>query len=339
MVAAAGFPSTGIDFFNRRGRRVGRLDATDEHARYSASNVMIRRAHLHDVLLEAVSATGLDVKWGHRLERLDEEPAAVRATFTNGTIMKGDVVVGCDGVNSVVRQHVAGAEHSPEYLGLVNIGGFSPSSPSGVRPGRQRMVFGQRAFFGSYVAATGETWWFSNVPRPAQPSRSGPADTTPQEWIDTLLRLHANDPPEVTEILTSSELPVGAWPVTDLASLPRWHTKRVCLLGDAAHATSPSAGQGAALAIEDSVILAHLIGIHADVHDAFEPFEQARRQRVETLVATGRRNSSHKVPGPIGGALRDLFLPVFLRLGMRATRQAHLFTPPDLAARSPRQSP
>jgi 2-polyprenyl-6-methoxyphenol hydroxylase-like FAD-dependent oxidoreductase len=80
------------------------------------------------------------------------------------------------------------------------------------------------------------------------------------------------------------------------------------IIGDAAHAASPSSGQGASMAIEDGVVLARALGAHADVDAAFRAFEAERRDRVQRVVALGRRNGTGKTPGPLGRAIRDFFL-------------------------------
>jgi 2-polyprenyl-6-methoxyphenol hydroxylase-like FAD-dependent oxidoreductase len=106
--------------------------------------------------------------------------------------------------------------------------------------------------------------------------------------------------------------------------MPRWHSGRVCLIGDAAHATTPSAGQGASLALEDAMVLAQCIrDIDAPEH-AFTAFERARRTRVEAIVKQSRRNGSGKaVSGPIGEWVRDRVLPFFLRLGTKAQERQY----------------
>ena len=85
------------------------------------------------------------------------------------------------------------------------------------------------------------------------------------------------------------------------------------VIGDAAHATAPSAGQGAAMALEDAVILAQCLRDLPDVPGAFAAFERLRRERVEKVVAHGARSSNSKAAGPIGRVVRDAMLPLLFR--------------------------
>ena len=117
---------------------------------------------------------------------------------------------------------------------------------------------------------------------------------------------------------------IGPFALNDILSMPRWHSGRVCLIGDAAHATTPSAGQGASLALEDAVVLAQCIRDIDAPQAAFATFERLRRTRVETIVKQSRRTGSTKaVSGPIGEWVRDRILPFFLRLGTAAQERQY----------------
>jgi len=84
------------------------------------------------------------------------------------------------------------------------------------------------------------------------------------------------------------------------------------VIGDAAHATSPSSGQGASMAIEDAVVLAKCLRDLPTTAEAFTAYEALRRNRVERVVAHGARSSNLKAAGPLARRLRDLMLPLFL---------------------------
>jgi len=92
------------------------------------------------------------------------------------------------------------------------------------------------------------------------------------------------------------------------------------IIGDAAHAASPSSGQGASMAIEDALVLAKCLRDLSEPAAAFTAFERLRRPRVERVVAFGARSSSHKAPGPVGRVFRDLLAPFFLKLIARQSQ-------------------
>jgi 2-polyprenyl-6-methoxyphenol hydroxylase-like FAD-dependent oxidoreductase len=102
--------------------------------------------------------------------------------------------------------------------------------------------------------------------------------------------------------------------IFDIQSLPRWHVGRVVLIGDAAHAVSPNAGQGASLALEDAMYLAKVLR-DSDYEQAFARFEHARKPRVERIVAAGRRAASDKeIVSPLKSKIRNIMIGMILRL-------------------------
>lgn len=122
---------------------------------------------------------------------------------------------------------------------------------------------------------------------------------------------------------TTSEL--AAYPVHDLPEVPTWHRGPMVIIGDAAHATSPSSGQGASLAIEDAVILAKCLRDLPDAPRAFAAYEELRRGRVERVVRYSARIGRSKTPGPIGRWLRDLVMPLALKAFANPAAHAWLY--------------
>jgi 2-polyprenyl-6-methoxyphenol hydroxylase-like FAD-dependent oxidoreductase len=86
------------------------------------------------------------------------------------------------------------------------------------------------------------------------------------------------------------------------------------LIGDSAHAPSPTSGQGASLSIEDAAELAWAIRRNDTLPSAFTAFEAGRRRRVEPIVKAASRMNNNKAPGPIGRAVRDAMMPIGMRL-------------------------
>lgn len=100
------------------------------------------------------------------------------------------------------------------------------------------------------------------------------------------------------------------WATYDMPVVRHWYKQRMVVIGDAAHATTPSAGQGASMALEDAVILAQCMRDCPDTTAAFATFESLRRDRVERIVKHGARSSNSKAVGPVGRVIRDLILPI-----------------------------
>lgn len=123
-----------------------------------------------------------------------------------------------------------------------------------------------------------------------------------------LLRLFGADRTPATRLIEASTNIVRPYSTYYFPSVPTWHRDRMIIIGDAAHATSPAAGQGASMALEDAITLAKCLRDKNSIADSFRAYESLRRERVEAVVQQGKRNGSNKNPGPVARVLRDVFV-------------------------------
>jgi 2-polyprenyl-6-methoxyphenol hydroxylase-like FAD-dependent oxidoreductase len=114
-------------------------------------------------------------------------------------------------------------------------------------------------------------------------------------------------------------------PIHSIPHLPAWHNGRMIVIGDAAHAPSPTSGQGASLSVEDAVVLAKCLRDLPSPQAAFARFEAARRSRVERIIKWAARINNNKAAGPIARVLRDAMLPTILNMtaDSKALRQTY----------------
>ena len=232
--------------------------------------------------------------------------------FEDGSHAVGDLLVGCDGVHSVTRTIIDPDAPTPRYVGLLNFGGYTPGTAVG-EEGAWHMIFGARAFFGYVPDAAGGTVWFANVPR--HPSnRAERESTTAEQWKDRLIELFANDRGPATELIGAGSLQLAADNTHDLPSVPAWHKVPLIVIGDAAHAPSPSSGQGASMALEDGVVLAKCLRDRVQHSDGLYGF----RTHPSQVAWNGSSRKGHEAaaarpPAPWVGLLRDLMLPFVFR--------------------------
>jgi 2-polyprenyl-6-methoxyphenol hydroxylase-like FAD-dependent oxidoreductase len=299
----------------------------------------LRRADLNAALREEAQARGVSVEQGKRLEHAEETPSGVRAVLTDGTTVEADILVGADGVHSAVRSQIDPHAPAPSYVGLVGTGGYAGGVSVDVPTGDYEMIFGKRAFFGYAAAHDGTVWWFVNVPHSREPARGEVQAVAIAEWRRRLSDLYVEDTGPALELIAASPDFAPMTPIHTMPHLPRWHTDRMIVVGDAAHAPSPTSGQGASLSIEDAVALATALRDHDSTAAAFAHFEATRRPRVEKIIKAAARINNHKAPGACGRLLRDLTLPTILRLtaDTKSSREIHQHrldwdTPPGDAA-------
>jgi FAD-dependent urate hydroxylase len=315
-VLKAGFATPSLRLGNGAGRRLADLPLGGPLPD-GTSTTTIRRADLYAALRAAAADRDIPIAYGKRLISVTEETGRTTAGFADGTTAAGALLVGADGLNSRTRKVLNPDGPEPSYLGLLNAGGFTDREVEADldrTPGVVHMTFGRRAFFGWTIAPDRAVWWFANPPR-KQPVRSG--EFTPESWRAYLIELFAGDAGPAAAIIRASGEALGPWNTEDLPQVPVWRSGRVVLLGDAAHAVSPASGQGASMAMEDAATLGRCLAESGDVAAGLADYERTRRDRVEKVVAVGRRNSSGKTAGPVGAAIRDAMLPLIMKLVYR----------------------
>lgn len=176
------------------------------------------------------------------------------------------------------------------------------------------MTFGHRGFFAYAVSKRAEIWWFNNIAQTTEPLRD---ELNQPELTDVKkgpLALHRNDPAPIGSIIEDAHS-IEIYPIYDIPFLAQWHEGRVCLIGDAAHATAPHIGQGASLALEDTLVLAQCIRDFADLPTAFTHFQSLRQPRVEAIIKQARKvGDSKTAPNRFQQFFRDMLLPLFVKL-------------------------
>ena len=321
-VLKAGFPTSRTALFSGTGKRLGTVPIGSTRGERDVSYTL-KRAHLHRALHEEATRRGVPIEFNKRLVGAEVTASGVRAQFEDGSHAVGDLLVGCDGVHSATRTIIDPEAPTPRYVGLLNFGGYTPGTAVG-ESGVWHMIFGARAFFGYVPDAAGGTVWFANVPRDPS-NRAERESTTAEQWKERLIELFANDRGPATELIGAGRLQLAADNTHDLPSVPVWHKAPLIIIGDAAHAPSPSSGQGASMALEDGVVLAKCLRDQSSLQEAFTAFDRMRRNRVERIVAQGARSSNSKAAGPVGRVLRDLLLPLVFRYVVTEKSQAWMY--------------
>ncbi|GAA2637608.1 FAD-dependent monooxygenase [Dactylosporangium fulvum] len=310
-VLAGGFPTRDITFFLGDGTPMSTVSVGGERPDGTVTHTL-KRAALSQNLRQVLDERGIPLVTGRRLVGIRQVGDAVTADFDDGSVVSGDILVGADGVHSTVRALIDPDNPVARYSGLLNVGGFTREAAIPLRPGTYHMVFGKRSFCGYTVSPSGEVWWFANPRSRRHLSHAGLAAVSGDEWRRRLSRLFAVDATPAAEIIRATAV-IAASNAYDLPPVPTWWRGRVVLVGDAAHAASPAAGQGASMAFEDAVTLAKCLRDEPGPEAAFALFERVRRDRVQRVVAQGDRSSRFKSVRGIARIVRDRKLPAILR--------------------------
>ncbi|HWM38725.1 MAG TPA: FAD-dependent monooxygenase [Streptomyces sp.] len=264
----------------------------------------LRRAELGAALRAEAVRRGISIEHGKRFVSATEDEDGVTASFADGSTARGDLLVGADGIHSVVRPLTDPDATGPRYAGQRVFYGYTTDAAPPSEPGRIDMLRGSSAAMGYAVSPQGETYWFARVSG-VELTESEIADTTPAQWRDHLLPLLRPDATAAAEIVAATGERLMVTNASDLSTVTRWRTSRMLLIGDAAHAASPATGQGASMALEDAVVLAKSLRDAPTAQAALETYEQLRRPRVERNIVNSARMTPRRAPSRLQRTVRN----------------------------------
>jgi salicylate hydroxylase len=254
-------------------------------------NVGIHRADLLALLAEQLPPG--TVRTGHRCTDFSQDAGAATVEFGNGTSATADVVIGADGIHSVLQGFVV-EPAEPVFSGVVAYRGLVPST-AGYPADTMRMWVGESKHFLVFPVRAGRLLNYVGFVQSGMSVR--------ESWSATgdpaALAAHFTGwDPVIGEIISAITGPGGSGfqsGMYDRAPLPRWSSGRLTLLGDAAHPMLPHLGQGVNQALEDAVALAALLGACASpagVPRALAAYEALRRDRTARVQVGSRRNGA-----------------------------------------------
>jgi 2-polyprenyl-6-methoxyphenol hydroxylase-like FAD-dependent oxidoreductase len=303
VVAEAGFPLRMMRVTSDTGAEIA-VTPLGEHGNPLARYRCLRRAELGTALQSEALRRGIAIRYGKRLDSVTEDGDGISARFSDGSTARGDLLIGADGLNSAARSLIDPAAAPPRYAGPRIFYGYTRDATPPGEPERIEMIRGSTAAFGYAVSPSGETYWFARVPGGELPAGEI-AGTTPAQWREGLVPLLRRDATPAAGIVAATGDQLLVTNAHDLPAVTRWRTRRMLIIGDAAHAASPATGQGASMALEDAVVLAKALRDAGTTDAALGTYERLRRPRVERNIATSARMTTSTMPNRIQRALRN----------------------------------
>jgi 2-polyprenyl-6-methoxyphenol hydroxylase-like FAD-dependent oxidoreductase len=260
--------------------------------------MVFHRAELLEVLADA--ARSIPIHLGHECQDVTQDAGGVTVRFATGTSASGDVLIGADGVRSVVRERL-GVPGALRYSGYTAWRGIAPFQTAGLMAG-ETLGCGQR--FGLAPIHGNRVYWYAtdNLPEGER--------QTPAEAKARLTGLFATWHQPIPDLIRATETAsILRNDIYDRDPVDRWGSGRVTLLGDAAHPMTPNLGQGACQAIEDALVLAHHLSTGADIPSSLRRYESERIPRTRSVVTASRRvGAMFQVESRAFCRLRDLML-------------------------------
>jgi 2-polyprenyl-6-methoxyphenol hydroxylase-like FAD-dependent oxidoreductase len=286
-----------IQWLDQNGRPINRISIAD-----SSKNpaVALHRADLQEILLHTLPSASVNL--GSSLVEQTQNSDSVIAHFANGHSSESDFLIGADGIHSRVRIDLL-HDSPPTYRGYTVWRGISPLVPKSLPLATAIEIHGRGKRFGIGPVGLGRTgWWASanaantsqraiertgdrKIWKQGENMGSGPLRNTQSD----LLRLFAGWYRPAVQLIEAtpshSILKTGAF---DRPPCQAWGKKRITLLGDAIHPTTPNLGQGGCMAIEDAMVLARCFEKYGADEKALRTYEQLRYRRTLAITRYSR---------------------------------------------------
>lgn len=237
--------------------------------------IVIHRYDIIDQLAKRVPPDRLH--FGRRLASCEAE----RLIFEDGTVVQAPIIIGADGIHSVVRRDRLGLGPA-RFSGQVGLWGISPYELPEDTGRLFTEMWGDGIRMGFTYVGTEGVYWFMVVKGEEIPSE-------PEARKRFILERGEVFPPEMVEAVRQTEASaIHTNPLFDVAPPSRWFAGNAVCLGDAVHACTPNLGQGGCQAIEDGLALAEMLDAHDELAPAFEAFQRKRLTKTRAVVFLSR---------------------------------------------------
>ncbi len=310
----------GSEFLNIRswdsGRYISRARRGDYREKFGAGNLTVHRADLIGVLAGALKTT--EIRVGARCVGVATRGAGAVGRLADGSEIEGDIVVGADGIHSVVRHSLFGAD-VPRFTGCICWRGMAPMDavPRDIDVSDGSLWMGPRGHVVHYPVRRGE---LLNIVAHLDSNAWSEESWTTECDVAEIIAAYAGWNPALTRLYPCSER-WYKWALYDRDPLERWSVGPATLLGDSAHAMLPYLGQGAAMAMEDACVLAAMVARHSgDPDAALAAYERLRVPRSKAAVLGSReRARENHLPSRFAQLKRNMKFALRQRFGRDTT--------------------
>jgi 2-polyprenyl-6-methoxyphenol hydroxylase-like FAD-dependent oxidoreductase len=276
-VLAAGREGIEAEIRTAGGVTLSRLPARALGRRFGRT-VILTRSDLQRALLATLEGSGVPVRVGAECVGFRQEGSGVLALLDGGREERGDLLVGADGLNSVIRRQLFG-DGRPRYAGFTAWRALADLE----QHDEAFEAWGRGSIFGLAGLGRGRFYWYATKNAP-----EGQPDSQAGRKAEVLERFGGWHEPIPAVIRATEDAEILRNDIYDREPLKRWGEGRVTLLGDAAHPMTPNLGQGACQAIEDAAELAECLRGGTDVVRALRLYETRRRERTAGIARRSR---------------------------------------------------
>jgi 2-polyprenyl-6-methoxyphenol hydroxylase-like FAD-dependent oxidoreductase len=277
LLQSLGAPITHIVRYTPGGRIMSEQPLDHLTSSVGIGSFAVHRAEFHQGLLQALTPETVCFK--ARCTSFHQDWEGVAVQFADGREAQGDLLIGADGIHTVIRTQLFG-QRALRYAGYTTIRGIASFDHPFLCPGKLFETWGRGRQFGAVRLTQGRVYWFLRLTAPAGGGR--------REKAEIQVLCHNWHEPIEAIIAATEETALVQRDVYDCKPLPHWGQGAITLVGDAAHPMTTSLAQGACQAIEVAGVLGSCL--QADqVLPALRNYEQARIGRTTSMVKLARQ--------------------------------------------------
>ena len=285
------------------GEVVYEIPAAEMEERFGGVTAVVHRTDLQKTLHAALGEEA--IRLGAEVTGFEQDKGGVVARFSGGREERCELLIGADGLHSVVREHLLD-DGPPLYAGYVAWRGVAELGDEPSPDGGAFETWGGGERFGLVNLGRRRVYWYATKNAPKGEENAGPRSERKEELLARFGGWHEPIP---TIIGVTEDSGIHRDGVYHPEPAQRWGEGRITLLGDAAHPMTPDLGQGACQAIEDAVVLARSLDEEGDIEAALRLYEERRADRVAYVVRQSRRlGRIGQLENPLLRRLRDATL-------------------------------
>ncbi len=269
QLESAGNRMKGLLITDENFKKISETNVERLEQKYKVGNLAIHRAALQKILADQIPKSKIVLN--KRLSHISKEEHFTM-NFENGTCVNSEIVFGADGIRSKVRNNIFGTVE-PRNSGQVCWRAVLETDLADKYSNTAYEMWGKAKRFGFVRLSGKQIYWYALINKKDD-----------KEPVD-LKNIFKNFHPDVVRLIEESD--EKSWiknEICDLPKLSKWSENNLCLIGDAAHATTPNMGQGGCQAIEDAYVISKLWERNADCNKVFQEFEKIRRSKVNFVV-------------------------------------------------------
>ena len=272
VIEEKGNPISSMNITKSNLNPLSKIDLTYFEQKHNTKNIAIHRGTLQQILLDKLKST--EINLNHKLTSIVENTNGYSLEFENGEQIQSSTVLGADGLNSIVRQNIF-PNNSIRNANQICWRGVTEYELPTKFKNELNEAWGKSERFGFVQIAENKVYWYALKSFKKNKSKFS---------INDLEQYFSDFNSVVKDIIKSTKKEqINTAEISDLKPTSIWYKNNVCLIGDAAHATTPNMGQGACQAIEDAFVLSECLDKYG-ITQAFSIYQKLRLPKAHQVV-------------------------------------------------------